>query len=253
MYIYIVIFIFGTVFASFIHLYATRMLRAESIVSPSSHCPQCSHVLKWYELIPIVSYFIQGGRCRKCNTKIGCDSLVVEILTGVLFVLVYMFMGFSYKTVLGFILILIMMSVFITDFKDMIILDSTILVGTILAYIFIYLDLGIWDGVYKSILYGVFAFVFMFLVKVLGDAAFKRESLGGGDIKLAFLMGSVLPYNLFLISLVVASLSALPYAIYVSMTKGIHELAFGPFLTVGLFVTFLFQSDIVHILDLLIG
>ncbi len=251
MYIYIIVFILGTVFASFLHLYAVRMLRGESIVFPRSHCDNCNHVLKWYELIPIISYIVQRGRCNKCSKKIGTSSLIVEILTGLLFVLVYMIYGFSYKTLLGFVIVMILISIFLTDFKSMIILDSTLIVGTILIYILIYLDLGVWKGLYKSFLYGVFAFVLMFIIKILGDALFKRESLGGGDIKLAFLMGSILPYNLFLTSLIIASSSALPYALYVSVSKKTNELAFGPFLMIGLLVTFLFQESILEFLNLL--
>lgn len=115
------------------------------------------------------------------------------------------------------------------------------------------LEEGLWEGLYKSLLYGVFGFVLVFLIKVLGDAAFKRESLGGGDIKFAFLMGSVLPYNLFLVSLLTASSLALPYALYTSISKKTHELPFGPFLALGLFTTFLFESQITEILNILIN
>lgn len=253
MFIYLLVFILGTVFASFIHLYATRLLKGESIIVPRSHCTTCNHTLKWYELIPIVSYIVQRGRCTKCNSKIGASSLAVEIATGLLFAITYARYGVSYETLLGFIIIVIMMSIFITDFKEMIILDSTIVVGIILAYIVIYLNLGPWKGIYKSFLYGVFAFVLMFIIKILGDAIFKRDSLGGGDIKLAFLMGSILPYNLFLVSLVIGSMSALPYALYVSISKKTNELAFGPFLVLGLYLTYLFKDPILEFLTILIN
>lgn len=253
MFVAVFVFILGTVFASFMHVYVTRMLRGESIVKPGSHCINCNHYLKWYELIPIVSYILQKGRCRKCDIKIGLDSLIIEVLTGFLFLLVYLVYGVSYKTLLGFVLVLILVSVFISDFKEMIILDSTLVVGIILIYLIVYLDLGLWKGIYKSFLYGVFAFVFMFVIKILGDAIFKRESLGGGDIKLAFLMGSVLPYNLFLMAMVLGSMSAMPYALYVSFSKKTKELAFGPFLTVGLLATFLLQEPLLKMLDILLG
>lgn len=252
MFVYIFIFALGAVFASFIHVYVTRLLKGESIVKPRSHCTNCNHVLKWYELIPIVSYLIQGGRCRKCKCKIGKDSLLVEIITGSLFVLSFAVYGYSYKTLLGFVIVLVMMSIFISDFKEMIILDSTLVVGVILIYVLIYLDLGMRQGLYKSFLYGVFGFVLMMVVKFLGDAAFKRDSLGGGDIKLAFLMGSVLPYNLFLVAVVIGSSCALPYALYVSISKKTNELAFGPFLALGFYITFLFQSNILEFLNLLV-
>lgn len=251
-FIYVMVFITGAVFASFMHVYVTRLLKGESIVLTGSNCTNCNHVLSWYENIPIVSYIALKGRCKKCNAKIGADSLAVEILTGVLFVAVYSIYGISYKTLLGFVLVLLLISVFLSDFKEMIILDSTLIVGMFLIYLLKYLDLGLWEGLYKSFLYGIAAFITMFLVKILGDAYFKRESLGGGDIKLAFLMGSVLPYNLFMTSLIVGSLSALPYALYISSTKKTNELAFGPFLSVGLLVVYLFKSGILDILNMLV-
>ncbi len=253
MYVYFVVFIFGTVFASFVHLYATRLLKGESIIKPRSHCPKCNHVLGFWELIPIISYIMQRGRCKKCDSRIGMDSLLTEIITGCLFVLVYCIYGFSYHTLIGFVLVLCMISIFITDFKSMIILDSTIFISSAFIYIFITLERGLWEGLYKSLLYGIFAFILVFVIKILGDAAFKRESLGGGDIKFAFLMGSVLPYNLFLVSLLMASTLALPYALYTGVSKNNRELPFGPFLAMGLLSTFLFESKIAEILSILIS
>lgn len=253
MFTYIFVFILGAIFASFMHVYVTRLLAGQSIVKPRSHCTVCGHTLKWYELIPILSYAIQRGRCRECKAKIGLDSLVIEIITGTLFTLTFAVYGYTIKTLLGFVIVLIMISVFLSDFKEMIILDSTLIVGVLLIYILIYLELGLWKGIYKSFLYGIFAFVLMIVVKVLGDAAFKRDSLGGGDIKLAFLMGSILPYNLFLISIIIGSTCALPYALYISITKKTNELAFGPFLVLGLYITFILQSQILEFLSLLIN
>lgn len=243
--IYIYLFIIGGVFASFIHLYVTRVLKSESIVLPRSHCTNCNHTLKWYELIPIVSYVIQKGRCSKCNHKIGPDSLICEIVLGLLFVIVYYVYGFTYETFIGFIIACTLLSVCISDFKEMIILDSTLITSIVLSYIVIFIEYGL-RGVYKSFLYGIFAFVLMFLIKILGDAMFKRESLGGGDIKLAFLMGTILPYNLFLLSMVLGSFIALPYALSLTKKESSGELPFGPFLLIGLFIVFLFKNDIMN-------
>ncbi len=251
MFIYIIVVLLGTIFASFLHLYVERTLKGESIITPRSHCDYCNHVLKWYEMIPVLSFIMQRGRCNKCSKKLDISMFFTELITGLLFLLVYIIYGFTYKTILGFIIVLIMISICLSDFKSMIILDSTLLVGIILTYFIIYLDLGIWDGIYKSFLYGIFAFVLMFIIKIIGDAIFKRESLGGGDIKLAFLMGSILPYNLFLVSLIASSSIALPYALYVSKKNQTNELPFGPFLMMGLFITFLFQDNILELLSIL--
>lgn len=252
LFICLYVFIIGTIFASFINVYVTRTLDGESIVMPGSHCTNCGHMLKWYELIPIISYLVQGGKCRKCHAKIGVDSLIIEIVTGLLFLVVYLKYGISYRTLEGFLIAFVLIAICISDFKSMIILDSTIAIGVIGSLIITLLDTG-FKGVYKSFLYGVFAFVMMFLVKIIGDKIFKRESLGGGDIKLAFLMGYILPYQKFLISLIIGSCIALPYALIVSHKRKVRELAFGPFLTMGLFIVFLFQDEITAVLNLMLG
>lgn len=252
MLIYLFLFMCGASFASFIHVYVTRTLNNESIVKPRSHCTNCNHTLTPLELIPVFSYIFQRGRCSKCNHKIGADSLICEIFLGLLFVLVYMRYGYSYESLVGFLIASVLLSICISDFKEMIILDSTIVFGIIVYYTIIFSELGL-RGIYKSFMYGVFAFVLLFLVKIIGDAVFKRESLGGGDIKLAFLMGSILPYNLFLSSLIIGSFIALPYALYKTNRETNRELAFGPFLALGLFIVFLFKNDIINVLDSLVN
>lgn len=249
MFVYIFLFMSGAILASFIHVYVSRTLRNESIVRPGSHCTNCRHRLKWYELIPIFSYLFQRGRCRKCNAKIGIDSLISEVLLGLLFVIVYWRYGLSADLLIGLVIACLLLAVFLSDFKEMIILDSSLVVSTFLIYIIVYSSLG-WRGIYKSFLYGIFAFVLFFLIKILGDKIFKRESLGGGDIKLAFIIGSVLPYDLFLCALIIGSSLALPYALYISNSKKTSELPYGPFLVLGLFLVFLFKNDILDMLNM---
>ena len=68
-YYLIVFFILGAVLGGFFHVLATRLVEEQSIIYPPSHCPKCKHRLKWYELIPIISYVLQKGKCKKCKTK----------------------------------------------------------------------------------------------------------------------------------------------------------------------------------------
>jgi len=246
----ILIFFLGAIFASFIHLYVMRTLKGESIIKPRSHCDNCGHQLKFYELVPVISFIIQKGKCTNCKSKIGLSSLIAELLAGTLFVISYLKYGFTYETILGFVIAMLLISIIISDFKEMIILDSSLATALILITILKFL-IGGFLGLYKGFLYGIFGFVLMFLIKIIGDAVFKKESLGGGDIKLAFLIGFVLPYQHFLIVLMAASFIALPYALYTSMSKKEHALAYGPFLMIGFFLAFLFQSEITQLFDVL--
>ena len=94
-YIYIIIFIFGTAMGSFLNNLAVRLSNNESILYPRSHCHSCQHKLRWYELIPVVSYVIQGGKSRCCHNKIPISYLLVEVITGVLFCTSYHSFGLA--------------------------------------------------------------------------------------------------------------------------------------------------------------
>lgn len=91
----------------------------------------------------------------------------------------------------------------------------------------------------------------MYLVKLFGDKAFKRESLGGGDIKLAFFIGCTLGLRLAFVSLIIASFLALPYASYYVVNKQEREIPFGPFLITGVLITFMLSNQIRFVLDLI--
>ena len=95
---YIFLFIVGIIFGSFYNVVADRLPNNESIIKPRSHCPNCNHVLKWYELIPLISFIIQRGKCRKCYYKMSIWYFLSELLTGLLFCLSYYLFGFSYIT-----------------------------------------------------------------------------------------------------------------------------------------------------------
>ena len=247
----IYVFILGSIFASFIYCYSNRALKGESIIKPRSHCDNCNHVLTFIELIPIISYIILRGKCIKCKKSIGITSFILEVLTGILFLAVYLRYGISYNTLIGFVIVCLLLSICITDFKEMIILDGILIVSTLLISLFIFLDSGI-KVLGISLLNGFLGFVLFLIVKYIGYIIFKRESLGDGDIKLAFVMGLVLSYNVFLISLITGSIIALPYGIYITRKSNSKELAFGPFLGLGMFICFYFKYNINTILNYLL-
>ena len=104
---------------SFFHATATRLSKEESIIKPASHCHYCNHKLKWYELIPIISFIIQKGRCRCCNKNLPISYLIIEIATGLLYLISYHAFGFSPQLIiaLSFISILII-SFSVSSYKE---------------------------------------------------------------------------------------------------------------------------------------
>ena len=253
-YMKLLVFILGTLFGSFFLVIGTRLPLKDNVITGRSRCDNCYHELKWLELIPVLSFLFLGGKCRYCHQKITIEHLIVEIITGLLFLYGYHCYGLTvsygiYLTILSLTII-----IFISDMKYMIILDSPLVLSIILIIFFRYFELGLINTIY-SIIYGILLFIVMFLIKKLGDYMFKKESLGGGDIKLAFLMGLVLGYpgigfRLGLISIIFASFLALPYAIGSLYIHKKNELPFGPFLIASVLIIYLFIDKFTNLLIL---
>ena len=250
--IYIIyMFAIGTIMGSFFNVIGHRLSKNESAIKPRSHCESCGHTLAWYELIPIVSFLIQGGKCRKCRTKLSWWYPLIEIITGIFFVGCYLYYGFTYDLLLALIISSVLIITCISDFNYLVILDEVLVVSSLAALVVIFLKEG-FNGLIISLLSGLLMFFFMLMVKIVGDKAFKRESLGGGDIKLSLFIGLVLGYKLSFINLVLASFLALPVAFYYLVKLKDREVPFGPFLIISTFIIYIFSTQILEFIDLLI-
>lgn len=247
----IYIFIIGTIMGSFFNVVAHRLSNNESIIKPGSHCESCQHLLKWYELIPIISFLIQGGRCRQCHTKLSWWYPLIEIITGLFYLFSYLYFGLSPDFFISLVISSVLVITCITDFNYLIILDEPLVIGSILIIVITLITSGLVDTLI-AILSGLLLFFFMLLVKILGDKAFKRESLGGGDIKLSFFIGLSLGYKLAFVNLVLASLLTLPIAFYYLVKYKDREVPFGPFLIISNFIIFVLASPILEFIDYLI-
>lgn len=248
--ILIVLFIFGAVFGSFFYVVGSRLPKNESILKPRSHCEYCNHTLKWYELIPVVSYLIQLGKCRKCKKHIPLTYCLIEIVTGLLFALSFYLYGLSYEFFIAVILFSLLILIFVSDFKYMIILDSPLIIASILILGLKWYYFG-FETFLLSLASGIIIFALMFFILKFGNLVFKKESLGGGDVKLSFVIGIVLGFKLSLAALILSSFLAFPYAFAVMYLGNDKELPFGPFLVASLTIVFLFMdkfADLIYFL-----
>lgn len=244
-------FIFGSVMGSFYHVLATRLSKGLSIITPASHCEKCNHKLKWYELIPVVSYIIQGGKCRECKEKLPVSYLMMEVCSGMLFAVCYHVFGFTFDLLIALIFVSSLIIVIISDIEYMIILDE-ILIFAILTIIIIYLiNIGIYQTSIK-IISGAGAFVTMYLIKKLGDILFKQESLGGGDIKLMFLVGLVIGYPMSVCNIFFATFIAFPIALYLLIAKKDNIIPFGPFLSMAAIILYIWGLTFTDIINFII-
>lgn len=247
----VMFFIIGAVMGSFFHVVATRLSNDESIIKPGSHCPKCNHYLKWYENIPIISYLLLGGKCSKCKSKIPLSYIVVEIVTGLLYAACYHSFKFSFDLIVALTFVSTLVTVIVSDIEYMIILDEVLIFSTLLLAILYIFGKGLEVAAYH-IYSGVGAFLAMYAIKWIGDKAFKKESLGGGDIKLMFLFGMVLGLPMSICTIFLATFIAFPVALIILFSDKENIIPFGPFLSMAAILIMVSKIQLTDLLELII-
>ena len=235
---------------SFFHVVATRLSNDESILFPGSHCPKCNHKIKWYENIPIISYLILNGKCSDCHSKIPISYLIVEVVTAALFAVCFHSFQLTFDLVIALIFVSSLIIVIVSDIEYMIILDEVLMFSSLLIVILYIFNLGLEQTAYH-IYSGIGAFITMYALKILGDKLFKKESLGGGDIKLMFLFGIVLGYPLSLCTIFLATFIAFPIALIILFSNKENIIPFGPFLSMSAILILVSKLNIIDILNFL--
>ena len=244
-------FIIGAVMGSFFHVVATRLSNDESIIKPGSHCPKCNHYLKWYENIPIISYLLLRGKCSKCKSKIPLSYIVVEIVTGLLYAACYHSFKFSFDLIIALTFVSTLVTVIVSDIEYMIILDEVLIFSTLLLAILYIFGKGLEVAAYH-IYSGVGAFLAMYAIKWIGDKAFKKESLGGGDIKLMFLFGMVLGLPMSICTIFLATFIAFPVALIILFSDKENIIPFGPFLSMAAILIMVSKIQLTDFLEFII-
>lgn len=247
-FILIFIFVIGTLLGSFYNVVGYRLPKGQSIVFPPSHCPNCNHRLGVSELIPILSFIFLKGKCKHCRQKISAFYPVFEFLTGLLFVISYIIFGPTKEFLLAITFVSLLIIIVVSDYEFMIIEDSVLIFFSILLFAEIWWVNGLTKALY-SLLNGILAFFTMWALKKFGDFLFKKESMGGGDIKLLFIFGMVLSYPIAILSIFLGSLIGLPISLIIMAKKKAHIIPFGPFLALGAIILFFTQIDIQTIVD----
>ena len=247
-YYYIMFFIIGTIFGSFYNLVGMRVPNGESISFPRSHCDTCKHTLKWYELIPIISFIIQKGKCNNCHAKLSIFYPLTEIFSGILFFISFYSFGFSYDLIISLTIVSAFILIVVSDLHYLMIPDRFIIIPSIIIFIVTILNKGLIDA-FIQVGYGIIGFSIMYLIMLLGNFLFKKESLGGGDIKLMFLVGLVLDPMLIIVVIFLASIIALPVSLFLLIKNNEHVIPYGPFLMIGLLLVYFTKLNITEIFE----
>jgi prepilin signal peptidase PulO-like enzyme (type II secretory pathway) len=246
--IMVYLFILGAMIGSFLGCMGYRIPNKIKTTFPPSFCENCKHKLKWYMNIPIFSYIFLRGKCYYCKKPIGFIYFLSEIICAILFVVNYVVFGFTSNFFIATILTCILIVTMVSDFRYYYISDRVIILGLIGSLI----TLLIFESkilVFKYIMYGVILFAIMYLIKIIGNFLFKKESLGDGDIKLMGVIGASIGIINGLLTLFVGSVLGLLYSLIPVKNKEERLIPFGPFLIMGALITLYFSNYITYIID----
>jgi leader peptidase (prepilin peptidase)/N-methyltransferase len=226
----LVAFVFGGVIGSFLNVVIHRVPLGLSIVRPGSRCPQCKCAVEWYDNIPLLSYAVLRGRCRRCGWRIPAKYPLVELLSAAAAALIVWRYGLTLQAAWIYAFVAIMMAITFIDWDHQIIPDPLSLGGVVLGWVgaAVCLDIGLVESLVGSAVGGGVILVIAALYKGIR----KVHGMGGGDVKLMAMIGAFLGWKMVFPVLFVAALFGSLYGVYV-MRSGGHgktAVAFGSFL-----------------------
>ena len=242
----LIAFIFGSMIGSFLNVCILRLPKEESIVFPPSHCAGCQKAIAPYDNIPVLSYFILGGKCRNCKVKFSWQYPLIEALTGALFVLFLHTFGLTPKGFLYLYLCLGLLAQTVIDMRYRIIPDEitlpAIVIGLAVSGVFpdIHGQTTHWGGFLASLKGLLLGGGFLYAVGTIAEWILKKEAMGGGDVKLLAAIGAALGWRAVLWTVFVSALVGSVVGItekYV-LRKGDGYVPYGPFLAFGAFLYF---------------
>ncbi|KPL03952.1 MAG: hypothetical protein AMJ90_02525 [candidate division Zixibacteria bacterium SM23_73_2] len=253
---YIFIIFLGLAVGSFLNVCIYRLPLDKSILLPSSFCPKCKKKISSWDNIPVLSYILLKGRCRNCRARISFRYPLVELLTSFWFFFVFLKSGLGWESVALLFLGCSLIVIFFIDLQHKIIPDVITLPGVVLGILFSFL---IPEKSFINSLLGLFVGGGLFyLFAILGEAIFKRESLGGGDIKLALMLGAFLGWEkILLVFFLAAILGSIIGILFMFLSQKVRKekiIPFGPFLALAAFLGILWGEKLIrYYLDTFLG
>ena len=236
---------FGLLIGSFLNAVIHRVPRKQSIVSPGSQCPSCGYALRWYDNIPVLSYVMLGGRCRRCRKPISIRYPIVELITAVVFVAHYFVFGWTPLLAVRLLFAASLVALFAIDLEHHLLPDVITLPGIVVGLVAsVFLPPGLVESLIGMLIGGG-------VLWLIGEAYFRysgEEGMGGGDVKMLAMIGAFLGWKLVLVTLVMSSVagSVLGLAI-IAIKRGSmkYALPFGTFLALGALAASLIGDQIV--------
>lgn len=239
-------FIFGACIGSFLNVCIYRIPAGKSIVHPPSACPRCGYAIRFYDNIPILSYLVLRGRCRRCGTSIPLRYPLVEMITGLAAVALFMRFGLTWATPVYFLFVALLLVITFIDIDHQIIPDRLSLPGIPLFFALAFVVPAV---SWQDSLIGILAGGGILYAVALGYQLITgRDGMGGGDIKLLAMIGALIGWQGILFTIFFSSLSGTLVGLLLALAGGgsmKSRLPFGPFLAAGAIAYLFFGPELI--------
>ena len=236
----IIVFIFGIMIGSFLNVVIYRIPKGESIAFPASKCQSCQTPLKWYHNIPIFSWLFLGGKCAFCKDAISKQYPIVEFITGIIFVALFLKLGLVWYFPFVAAAFAALFALVMIDFKYMAVPDNVNFAALLFALV--------QPNFLQALLYAAIAAGGLFLIGLFSSWIAKKEAMGGADVIVAGTMGALLGFpNFFLAIFLSAILAIVP-----SLINRETGVPFVPFLAMATFIVYLYDSQATQLIEKII-
>lgn len=248
------IFLFGLIFGSFLNMLIYRLPLEISLINPKrSMCPNCNTQIKFYENIPLFSYIFLKGRCSNCKNRISIIYPVVEFFTGIITLLLFLKLGLNLDFIIITLLFYTLIILSFIDLKYKAVPDYLLIIALLISFFIInfsFQTMLLFAGGFVLLNFFITFYIQNIKSKITKNEDLKyQEALGEGDIPIVAIMGGFLGLKLGMTAIFIASILALFPALYSSVVKKDIETPFIPFLVLGLLIVFIWEKQILIIIE----
>ena len=234
----------GAVIGSFLNVCILRLPAEQSVVSPPSRCPKCGSGVKWYDNIPVLSWLILRGKCRHCQNPISIQYPIIELATALIWAWMALRFGNELESVRGALFLTILLGIAMTDAREYIIPDEFSIGGLVIGLGFSL----IWglEGLKVAAIGAAVGFAVLWLIAWLGKHAFRKEAMGGGDIKMMAMVGAFVGWQGVFLTIFLGSVVGTIIFGPLALVGKKKDVPFGIFLALGAVVTFLWGDLVLN-------
>lgn len=234
----------GTIIGSFLNVCIYRIPLKQSIAFPSSHCPKCGTNLKALDLVPVLSFLFGRGKCRYCGEKISIQYPFIELTNGLLWLLLYLRLGFSTEFIGYAVLCSILIVVAIIDYRYQIIPNVINIFGLVCGLFFHVINFSSFSNLLQYLSGFLIGGGVLLLIAIVTNGA-----MGGGDIKLMFVLGLWLGWKHTLLTLFLSFFlgGLISILLILFKIKGRKDMIpFGPFIVLATMMTVFYGNGIIN-------